>query len=416
MPPESPQTLLSDMDSNLPSIPEKLNRVNPFRVMTVMHRAAELEAEGRHVIHMEVGEPDFVTAQPIIDAAKQALDAGHTRYTPAPGIPRLRKEIANHYESRYGVSIPAERILITPGASAGLTLLAHLLVAPGDEILLPDPAYPCVRNFITLLDGVPRMLPVNAEEHYQPSLNRLKAARTDKTKGVWLASPSNPTGTILTRSQLAEISSWSRESKLHLLVDEIYHGLHYVDDLPSVLEIDGNAIVVNSFSKYFGMTGWRLGWIVVPEELTAKANILAQNLYISAPSVAQHAALAAFKAESMEIFESRREAFRERRDFLFSALAEMGFGLPRSVDGAFYIYADISKFSDNAELFCRDLLETQGVAITPGTDFGIDQSERFVRFAFTTDMDSLREGVARIRKAISSAGAREQGSGMISRS
>lgn len=386
---------------NPPANPRKLDKVNPFRVMTVMHRAAELEAKGRRIIHMEVGEPDFVTAQPIQDAAKQALDAGRTRYTTATGIPELRHKLVQYYREANGISVDASRILITPGASAGLMLLAHLLVEPDAEILLSDPAYPCVRNFIHLTGGDPRLLPVSAQSNYQPTLEQLNAAVTSRTRGVWLASPGNPTGTILERSQLQAVSEWARSENLHVLVDEIYHGLHYVDDMPSVLEVDQDAFVVNSFSKYFGMTGWRLGWIVVPSAYIEKATILAQNLYISAPSIAQYAALAAFEPDTREILEQRRQAFRERGEYLAAALRDLGFGLPEAVQGAFYLYADIGKFSDDAETFCRDLLEDTGVAITPGTDFGEYQANRFVRFAFTTSLEDLREGVARLRQALS---------------
>ncbi len=377
-----------------------LDRVNPFRVMTVMHRAAELEAAGRRIIHMEVGEPDFTTAEPIKQAAKQALDQGYTRYTQAPGIPLLRERLASYYAARYGVSVDPARILITPGASSGLMLLAHLLVEPGSEVLISDPAYPCVRNFIHLVHGTPTLVPVGPDENFQPTVQLLEQARTPASSGVWLASPANPTGTILDRQRLTQLCHWARDNNLHMLVDEIYHGLHYVSDLPCVLEIDPEAFVVNSFSKYFGMTGWRLGWIVVPEHSLEKANILAQNLYISAPSIAQYAALAAFEPEAQAVFEQRREAFRQRRDYLSSALRELGFELPDSVQGAFYIYADISRFSDNAEQFCRDLLEQSGVAITPGTDFGEHHCQRFVRFAFTTGLEDLKEGVARMRKAL----------------
>lgn len=380
--------------------PRKLDKVNPFRVMNVMHRAAELEAQGRHIVHMEVGEPDFVTAQPIQDAAKLALDHGRTRYTTAPGIPALRNQLARHYADTYGVEVDASRILITPGASAGLMLLAHLLIEPGAEILLADPAYPCVRNFIHLTGGVPRLLPVGADSNYQPTIAQLDAALTSSVSGVWLASPGNPTGTVLDRQQLQVICEWARDQHLHVLVDEIYHGLHYVDDLPSVLEIDAGAFVVNSFSKYFGMTGWRLGWIVVPESCIEKATILAQNLYISAPSIAQYAALAAFEPATRQILEQRRQAFRERGEYLSNALREMGFGLPDSVQGAFYLYADISRFSDDAETFCAELLEKSGVALTPGTDFGDHRANQFVRFAFTTSLDELQEGVARLRQAL----------------
>ena len=378
-----------------------LSQINPFRVMKAVQRARELEAAGRHIVHMEVGEPDFTTAAPIIAAAKRALDDGRTQYTAAPGIPELRDAVAAFYAKRYGVTISRERILITPGASGGLTLLANLLVSPGDGVLLSDPAYPCVRNFIQLMNAQPQLVPVGMAENFQPTLELLQQYRRENTTGVWLASPSNPTGTILERDDLTALCAWARENGLHVLVDEIYHGLHYVDDLPTALEIDSSVFVVNSFSKYFGMTGWRLGWIVVPDAFVEYANILAQNLYISASSIAQYAALAAFTDEAMAIFEQRRQAFRERRDFLTQALRQMGFQLSDNIQGAFYIYADISKFSDDCEQFCHDILEQHGVAITPGTDFGDYNSRNFVRIAFTTDMENLQLGVQRLQAALS---------------
>lgn len=377
-----------------------VSRVNPFRVMSVMERAAELERQGRDIVHMEVGEPDFSTAQPIIDAGKQALDRGLTQYTPAAGIPELRNCLAAHYSRNYGVDVAPERIFVTPGASGGLTLLANLLVAPGDGILLSDPAYPCVRNFIHLLSGEPQLIPVSLEQNFQPDTEQLEARCQPNSKGLWLASPSNPTGTILERPKLQAACDWARDKGLHVLVDEIYHGLHYVDDLPSVLELDQSCFVVNSFSKYFGMTGWRLGWIVVPEEFIPTTNTLAQNLYISASSIAQYAALAAFTEEAQVIFEQRRQSFKERGDYLSKALKEMGFLLADSIQGAFYIYANISRFSDDCEQFCQRMLTEHGVAITPGTDFGENECRKFVRFAFTTDMASLRLGVERLRKAL----------------
>ena len=377
-----------------------LSRINPFRVMTVMQRAHELEAAGRKIVHMEVGEPDFTTAGPIIEAGKQALDAGRTQYTPAPGIPALREALATYYKQRYGVALSRERILITPGASGGLTLLANLLVSPGDGILLSDPAYPCVRNFIQLMNAQPQLVPVGPEHNFQPTLELLEQHRRRHTSGVWLASPSNPTGTILERERLAAICQWGKAGGLHVLVDEIYHGLHYVDDLPSALELDPSVFVVNSFSKYFGMTGWRLGWIVVPDAFVEHANILAQNLYISASSIAQYAALAAFTDEAQALFEQRRDAFRQRRDYLVHSLAELGFGLSEHIQGAFYLYADISRFSSDCEQFCHDILENHGVALTPGTDFGDYHSQRYVRFAFTTSMENLQLGVQRLRAAL----------------
>ena len=379
---------------------DPLSKVNPFRVMTVMARAQYLESQGRRIVHMEVGEPDFSSAQPIIDAGKRALDDGLTQYTAASGLAELRECLSVHYRENYNVEVDANRILITPGASGGLNLLASLLVRAGDGVLLSDPAYPCVRNFIHMMSAQPQLIPVGIEQNFQPTLEQLDEYCTDKTSGLWLASPSNPTGTILERSKLKAACNWATSRQKHLLVDEIYHGLHYVDDLPSVLELDQSAFVVNSFSKYFGMTGWRLGWIVVPQEHVEMANILAQNMYISASSISQYAALAAFTPEAKRIFEERREAFRHRRDFLTEALKSMGFLLCDNIQGAFYVYVDISKFSDDCEKFCHDMLEDHGVALTPGTDFGDFESKSHVRIAFTTDMDSLELGLQRLQNAL----------------
>ena len=379
---------------------DPLSKVNPFRVMTVMARAQYLESQGRRIVHMEVGEPDFSSAQPIIDAGKRALDDGLTKYTAASGLAELRECLSVHYRENYNVEVDANRILITPGASGGLNLLANLLVRAGDGVLLSDPAYPCVRNFIHMMSAQPQLIPVGIEQNFQPTLEQLDEYCTDKTSGLWLASPSNPTGTILERSKLKAACNWATSRQKHLLVDEIYHGLHYVDDLPSVLELDQSAFVVNSFSKYFGMTGWRLGWIVVPQEHVEMATILAQNMYISASSISQYAALAAFTPEANRIFEERREAFRHRRDFLAGALKSMGFLLCDNIQGAFYVYVDISKFSDDCEKFCHDMLEDHGVALTPGTDFGDFESKSHVRIAFTTDMDSLELGVQRLQNAL----------------
>jgi aspartate/methionine/tyrosine aminotransferase len=379
---------------------DPLSKVNPFRVMTVMARAQHLESLGRRIVHMEVGEPDFSSAQPIIDAGKRALDDGLTQYTAATGLSELRECLSVHYRESYNVEVDANRILITPGASGGLNLLANLLVRAGDGVLLSDPAYPCVRNFIHMMSAQPQLIPVGVEQNFQPTLEQLNEYCTDNTSGLWLASPSNPTGTILERSKLKAACNWAASRQKHLLVDEIYHGLHYVDDLPSVLELDQSAFVVNSFSKYFGMTGWRLGWIVVPQEHVEMATILAQNMYISASSISQYAALAAFTPEAKLIFEERREAFRHRRDFLAGALKSMGFLLSDNIQGAFYVYADISKFSDDCEIFCQNMLEDHGIALTPGTDFGDFESKRHVRIAFTTDMDSLELGVQRLQNAL----------------
>jgi aspartate/methionine/tyrosine aminotransferase len=294
-----------------------LGNINPFRVMTVMQRAAELEAEGRKIVHMEVGEPDFNTAQPIIEAAKAALDAGLTQYTSAPGIDELRDCLVLHYRSRYGVEVARERILITPGASGGLSLLANLLISPGDGVLLSDPAYPCVRNFIQLMAAHPQPVPVEMHDNFQPSPAQLDAVRDASTSGVWLASPNNPTGAIMNRDQLAEVCGWARRQGLHVLVDEIYHGLHYVEDLPSVLEVDDSAYVVNSFSKYFGMTGWRLGWIIVPTHAIEK-RIFWLKIFIFLP----HLSLSTQRSQDFREMPAKywsKDARRFEKGAIFSA-------------------------------------------------------------------------------------------------
>lgn len=376
--------------------------INPFRVMNVLERARQLELAGRDIVHLEVGEPDFKTAEPIANTAQAALRAGHTAYTPAAGLPQLRERIAQFYQERHGVVVSPSSILVTPGASGALVLLSNLLLNPGDSVLMPDPSYPCNRNFVHLTGARARLLPPEYPGASAPSLAQLNSALAQypSVAGLWLASPANPTGAVIAHDDLAQLAAWADQNHVHLMVDEIYQGLHFVDDLRSALTLGGNTIVVNSFSKYFGMTGWRVGWIVVPEYLVSTANILAQNLFISAPTVSQLAALRAFDPDVIEILEQRREAFRQRRDFLSSALVDLGFVLPWRPEGAFYCYADISRFSDDCEEFCRFLLEEQGIAATPGTDFGDHQARRYVRFAYTSSMQALEKAVERMARAL----------------
>lgn len=388
---------------NAPILPaERLRNINPFRVMTVLERAKALESQGRSIVHLEVGEPDFVTAPPILEAGREALAQGRTAYTPAAGLPALREAIAGHYQSQYGLQVAPERIFVTPGASGALSLLAQMLLNPGDGVLLSDPGYPCNRNYVRLAGAQAQLLPVTAADNFQPHSALLSQHATPETRGVWLASPSNPTGTVLTLPQLQSIHDWCRAHGCHLLVDEIYHGLDYMEGLPTALQVSSDVLVVNSFSKYFGMTGWRLGWFVVPESLVPAANILAQNLFIAASTVAQYAALQAFTVQTREILETRRREFAMRRDFLTAVLRELGFSIPVDTQGAFYIYAGIAAFSNDSEHFCKVLLEDYGVAVTPGTDFGEFESACHVRFAFTTGMDQLAIAADRLRVAVRS--------------
>ncbi|MGH8352818.1 MAG: pyridoxal phosphate-dependent aminotransferase [Pseudomonas sp.] len=376
--------------------------IEPFHVMALLARANQLQAQGHDVIHLEIGEPDFTTAAPIIAAGQAARAAGHTRYTAARGLPALREAIAGFYAQRYRLRIDPERILITPGGSGALLLATSLLVDPGKHWLLADPGYPCNRHFLRLVEGAAQLVPVGPEMRYQLTPALVERYWDQDSVGALVASPANPTGTLLQRDELAALSTALKERGGHLVVDEIYHGLTYGVEAASVLEVDDGAFVLNSFSKYFGMTGWRLGWLVAPEAAVPELEKLAQNLYISAPSMAQHAALACFSAETLAILEERRGEFARRRDFLLPALRELGFGIAVEPEGAFYLYADISAFGGDAFAFCRHFLETEHLAFTPGLDFGRHQAGHHVRFAYTQSLPRLQEAVERIARGLKS--------------
>lgn len=381
-------------------IARRMGEIEPFYVMDLLARARELEAAGRSIIHMEIGEPDFTTPQPIIDAAQQALSEGKTHYTPALGLPALREAIAGFYRSRYGVDVPAKRIVITPGASGALLLALGVLLDRDSEVLMADPGYPCNRHFVRFIEGQARGIQVGADTDYQLTADLLARHWTDATRAVMVATPSNPTGTLIHADELAAMATLVREKGGALLVDEIYHSLIYDQSTPTALALSDDLFVINSFSKYFCMTGWRLGWLVVPEAYTRQVDKLAQNLYIAAPTLAQYAALAAFEEETLAILEQHRMAFRQRRDFLLPVLRELGFEIPIKPQGAFYLYADCSRFSDNSFRFAGELLEKAGVAVTPGIDFGNYLPEKHLRFAYTTSLENLAEGVERIRRFV----------------
>ena len=392
----------------MPNLSGKMEHIGPFHVMKVLQRARQLEKAGRSIIHMEVGEPDFTTPEPIIRAAKKALSQGMTKYTPAMGIMPLREKIAEFYQSRYGVSVSPERIIITPGATGGLQLVLAALLNSGDEVLLPDPGYPCNRHYVSLFNARPVALDVDMSNNYQPTLTDVEKQWTDKTRVLMLASPANPTGSVLSLDALKQyhhlISNKSQAGKqAAFIVDEIYHGLTYGAKTDTALSLDNhdNLFVINSFSKYFGMTGWRLGWVVAPQAYIEALDRLAQNIFLCAPTPSQYAAMAAFDKESIDIMEQRKEAFKARRDFLLPALKQLGFKIPNTPEGAFYLYANSQAFSDNSMEFASDLLEKAGVAITPGLDFGSNHPESFVRFAYTTGLGQLEEGLHRLQKYLS---------------
>jgi len=376
----------------------RMKSIQPFHVMALLARARELEASGRSIVHMEIGEPDFVTPQPVIDAGIRALSEGKTHYTPATGLPLLRERIADFYLDRYGVKVAPGRIIITPGASSGLQLALAVLVNPGDKVLMADPGYPCNRNFVYLLNAEPVGIPVDATSGYQPTIEQVEQCWSQDVAALLLASPSNPTGTLLQTETIRQLFEYSQAQGGSLIVDEIYHGLTYGIAAETALAVSDELFVINSFSKYFGMTGWRLGWMVVPQDYVPEIDKLAQNLFLAAPTMAQHAALAAFGDESIAILEARRDEFRQRRDFLLPALRELGFDIPVTPDGAFYLYAGCSRFSEDSYAFSNQLLEEAGVAITPGVDFGSNEPGRHVRFAYTTSLENLREGVRRLGK------------------
>ncbi|MEN5264971.1 pyridoxal phosphate-dependent aminotransferase [Stenotrophomonas sp. TWI587] len=374
--------------------------IEPFHVMSLLARAQALEQAGHDVIHLEIGEPDFTTAAPIVRAGQAALAAGHTRYTAARGLPALREAIAGFYQDRYQVQIDPERILVTPGGSGALLLASSLLVDPGKHWLLADPGYPCNRHFLRLVEGAAQLVPVGPETAYQLTPELVARQWNPDSVGALVASPANPTGTVLSAAQLAALSQSLKARGGHLVVDEIYHGLTYGMDAASVLQVDDEAFVLNSFSKYYGMTGWRLGWLVAPPQAVRELEKLAQNLYISASSIAQHAALACFEPESIAIFEQRRAAFRERRDYLLPALRALGFRIEVEPEGAFYLYADVSAFTDDAQAFCAHFLETEHVAFTPGLDFGHHRANEHVRLAYTQEVPRLEEAVRRIARGL----------------
>lgn len=377
---------------------ERMKSIQAFHVMDILARARQLASSGRSIIHMEVGEPDFSTPAPIVEAGLRALKAGQTKYTPACGLPELREAIADWYWQRFQVKLAPERVIVTPGASGALQLALGVLVNPQDQVLLTDPGYPCNRHFVRLFEGQPISIPVTAAQNYQPSLRQVQQAWSEQTRAVLLASPANPTGSLLSTELTQQLSTYIAQQQATFIVDEIYQGLTYDQEPSTALSIADDIWIVNSFSKYFGMTGWRLGWLIAPDYAVDAINRLAQNLFLSPPTVAQYAALAAFHPTTLAITEERRFEFAKRRDFLLPALQNLGFKIENTPQGAFYIYADAERFSDNSHSLSLRLLETAGVAFTPGIDFGVSAAKTHVRFAYTTALAELEQAVERLDK------------------
>jgi len=383
---------------------QRMRDIEPFRVMELLARARALEAQGRDIVHMEIGEPDFATPRPICEAGIQALEQGELFYTPALGIPELRAAIAGFYRTRYGLALAPSRVVVTTGSSGALLLALAALIDPGDQVLMADPGYPANRHFVRLLEGEAVGIAAGPDSRYQLTPEQVERHWGSRTVAALVATPANPTGTLIDQEDIRAMAAYAQQRGGALIVDEIYHGLVYEGVTHTAVEAGDNVFVINSFSKYFNMTGWRLGWMVAPERYVPALDKLAQNIFLSAPAPAQLAALAAFTPEALAICEARREEFRARRDYLVPALRALGFGIPHMPPGAFYVYADCSRFTPDSHAFALDLLERVGVAITPGIDFGVHRAREHVRFAYTRPVARLREGVRRIGAFLSAAG------------
>ena len=376
----------------------RMAHIAPFEVMEIQTAARELERQGKDVILMEIGEPDFSTPQPIINAAIKALKDKPMFYTSALGIQPLREAIAHFYWNKYHARISSDRIIVTAGSSAALLMTMGVLLNAGDEVLMADPGYPCNRHFVRAMEGVPKTIPVGPESDYQLTARHIAGNWGEHCVAALVASPSNPTGTLVAPDELRRIHAEVSARRGTLIVDEIYQGLTYGVAPSTALSIADDMFVINSFSKYFQMTGWRLGWLVVPPAYSREVEKLAQNLFISPSTPAQHAALAAFDAETMNIVEQRRVEFQARRDFLMPALRGIGFEIPVEPQGAFYIYAQIDKQSEDSFALSRHILHNAHVAVTPGKDFGSNAPEKHIRIAYTQTIPRLTEAIERISR------------------
>lgn len=382
-----------------PEQADRVARIGPFHVMDLLARAQALEVRGKDVIHLEVGEPDFPTPPAVVAAGQKALEAGQSRYTPAAGLPALREAIAAYYQQRFSITLPADRILLTPGASGALQLALALLVNPGDGVLVTDPGYPCNRHFLQLVNGIPQTLSLKASEGFAVSAQALVQAWKDNTVAAMLASPDNPTGNLVDRQTLDDIAGKIRQRNGSLIMDEIYQGLVYESVPATVLSSMPEALVVNSFSKFFGMTGWRLGWLVAPEQHVPALERMAQNFFLAPPTLAQHAALAAFEEETLQELEQRRRVLDSRRRYLLKRLEQMGVTVVGQSAGAFYLYLDVSPWTRDSFAFCQQLLAEEFLAVTPGMDFGANHHpETYIRLAYACDQSRLEQAMERLQR------------------
>jgi aspartate/methionine/tyrosine aminotransferase len=387
----------------------RLAHIDPFYVMECAKVAQEIARSpacdpaqgGERMLYLNIGEPDFTAPAPVVAAAEAALRAGRSQYTDATGLPALRERISHWYAARWGVEVPARRIVVTAGASAGLQLVCQALFEAGDEVLMPDPSYPCNRHFVAATGATARLVPTTPESRFQLDAEHVAANWTPQTRGVLLATPSNPTGTSIAPAELARIVDGVRARGGVAIVDEIYQGLSYDPAFERcALALGDDIVSVNSFSKYFGMTGWRLGWLVLPDALVEPVERLAQNLYICASAIAQHAALAAFDPASLAECETRRTAFRERRDYIVPALQKLGMDVPVVPDGAFYVWADCRRFAAGSWDFAMRMMRDAHVALTPGKDFGPTHANAYFRLSFAASMAQLKETASRLAREL----------------
>ena len=379
-------------------IAQRTKNITPFMVMEIMERAHKLEQQGISVVHLEVGEPDFETPECIKRAAHNALDKGLTHYTHSLGLLELREAICEHYFNLYNVSVSPDRIIITSGTSPAMLIMFSALIEKGDQVILPDPHYSCYPNFIKFMQGTPVYASVYEQDGFQYRPESIKKKITDKTRAVFINSPSNPTGNILSKDRMQKIADLASEKSLHIISDEIYHGLVYEGTAHCILEFTDNAFVFNGFSKLYAMTGLRLGYLLAPEEFIRPMQIIAQNFFISANSMVQHAGIAALK-ESGDDITRMKHVYNERRKYMIRRLKDLGFGITVEPTGAFYVFVNAKHINKNSYELAFDILEKAHLGVTPGIDFG-KKGEGYLRFSYASSMDNIKEGMDRLENYI----------------
>jgi len=379
-----------------PHIARRMESFSPFYVMELLQRAKQLEAQGKDIIHMEIGEPDYPTPINVVKAGLKHIQTGQIKYTAAAGLPELRKKISSYYQLNYAVDVSPERVFVTPGASGAFLLALGVSLNPGENIIMADPCYPCNSNFVRFFEGKPQFVNVDASTGYQLTANLIEQNWSASSRGVLIASPSNPTGTLISELQLKRSIELVNSLDGCFFSDEIYHGLVYDKKACSALEFSDDVFVINSFSKYFAMTGWRVGWLIVPEHFIDAVERLAQNIFISTSTHSQYAALAAFSKQNLAELDLRTQKFANRRDFLYDNLLRLGFDIAVKPEGAFYIYANCSAFTNDSFQFAKDLLEQEGVAVTPGKDFGKNEANCYIRFAYTASIAKMSAAIERL--------------------